>query len=415
MKIKRAHKVELKPNAAQVRYFIKACGVARFTYNYALDLHKKHYEKTGEHLSAITTQKILCAEKKAKYPWMYEVTGCAAKVATFNAEVAFIKFYKKQTRYPKYKRKGRAKDSFGLDNTDFTAQRSIRDNHVKIPKLGAVRTKEKLVVEGRILSATVSRETDRWFISVLQEVEINLKEEDKPKGKPVGIDLGIKTLITASDGEEKQEFVLPYDLEKEEKKIKRAQKKLSRKQKGSKNRKKQLVRVARAHRKLRNKRTDFIHKTTTQLAKTKSVIVMEDLNTKGMVKNHCLAKAISNAAFGEIKRQLEYKTTWYGSKLIFVSRWFPSSKMCSKCGFINKDLSLSERTWVCPECGTEHNRDFSAATNILAEGLKNTVGHTGINACGDGSSFVDSSTNQPVVEARRNDASGVTCNTTGNK
>lgn len=415
MKIKRAHKVELKPNKAQICHFVKACGIARKAYNYGIDLHEKHYKETGKHLSAISMHKQLCAEKKKNFPYMYEVSKCAPQSALYNVETAFVKFFKKQADYPKFKKKGKSKDSFTLDNTVFSESK-IKGNHVEIAKLGPVRVKEQLKIEGRILSATVSREADRWFISVLQEVELELKEEDKPKGKPVGIDLGIKTLITTSDGEEKQEFVLPYDLKKEEKKIKRAQKKLSRKQKGSKNRKKQVIKVARAHRKLRNKRLDFIHKTTYRLATTKSIIVMEDLNVKGMVKNHCLAKAISNAAFGEIKRQLEYKTTWYGSELIMVSRWFPSSKMCSNCGFVKKDLSLSERTWICPECGTEHERDFNAATNILVAGLsKNTVSHTGINACGDGSSFVDSSTSQPVVEARRNDASRVTCNITGNE
>ena len=416
MKIKRAHKVELKPNKAQICHFVKACGIARKAYNYGIDLHEKHYKETGKHITSYSMHKVLCAEKEKNFPYMYEVSKCAPQNALHAVETAFIRFFKKQSGYPKFKKKGKSKDSFTLDNSAFTEQRSIKGNHVVIPNLGPVRVKEQLKIEGKILSATVSREADRWFISVLQEVELDLKEEDKPKGKPIGIDLGIKTLITTSDGEEKQEFVLPYDLKKEEKKIKRAQKKLSRKKKGSKNRKKQIVKVARVHRKLRNKRIDFIHKTTYRLAKTKSIIVMEDLNVKGMVKNHCLAKAISNAAFGEIKRQLQYKTIWYGSELIMVSRWFPSSKTCSKCGYVKKDLSLSERTWICPDCHTEHERDFNAATNILVEGLaKNTVSHTGINACGDGSSFVDSSTNQPVVETRRNDASGVTCNTTGNK
>jgi putative transposase len=209
----------------------------------------------------------------------------------------------------------------------------------------------------------------------------------------------------ASDGESVQTFKLPYDLKTEEVRIKKEQRKLSRKQKGSNNRKKQAIKVARAHRKLRNKRKDAIHKATTILAKTKSVIVMEDLNAKGMVKNHCIARVVSNAALGEIKRQLEYKTKWYGSELIFVSRWFPSSKKCNKCGYIKKDLVLDDRDWTCPECGEVHERDENAALNILVEGL-NTVSHTGINACGDRSSFVDSSTSQPVVEARINDDPG---------
>jgi putative transposase len=404
MLIKRAHKVELKPNKAQICYFVKACGIARFTYNYALGLHDKHYKETGKHLSAIDTCKQLCAEKKAKYPWMYEVTKCAPQIAVFNVETAFIRFFKKQGGYPKFKKKGKSRDSFGLDNTAFNESK-IKGNHVIIPNLGPVRVKELLKIEGKILSATISREADRWFLSALQEVEIGAPT--KPTGKPVGIDLGVKSLIVTSDGESIQTFKLPYDLKTEEKRIKKEQQKLSRKQKGSNNRKKQVVRVARAHRKLRNKRKDAIHKATTILAKTKSVIVMEDLNTKGMVKNHCIARVVSNAAFGEIKRQLEYKTKWYGSELIFVSRWFPSSKKCNKCGFIKKDLVLDDRDWTCPECGEVHERDENAALNILVEGLsKNTVSHTGIYACGDRSSFVDSSTSQPVDEARINDDPG---------
>jgi len=400
MKITRAQKVELDPNKAHRIYFHKAFGIARYAYNYALKLHEEQYKATGKNMSASDMNKKLCSEKKTLCSWMYEVTKCAPQAVINHLEEAYTKFFKKQAQHPVFKKKGKARDSFIIDNSALKA-RAVKGRHVIIPKLGPVRLKQEVELEGKFLFTTISREADRYFISFVQEVEIEVKEEDKPTGKPVGIDLGIKTLITTSDGEIKEEFDFPFDYKAEEAKVKKAQKRLSRKQKGSKNRAKQRIKVARAHRKLRNKRQDFIHKTTYRLAKTKSVIVMEDLSAKGMVKNHNLAKAISNAAFGEIKRQLEYKTIWYGSKLLLVSRWFPSNKTCSKCGYVHKDLKLGDRSWTCPICGTVHERDFNAATNILVEGL-NTVSHTGIYACGDGSSSLMQINDQPVEEARSN-------------
>lgn len=392
MEIIKAYRFELDPTETQCRHFVQCCGTARFFYNWGLQKRNELYQTEGKSATATIQLKELCAIKKDQFPWVYRVSKCVPQSALFNLEDAFTRFFKKAAAYPKFKKKGKCRDSFTIDNTQF----SLKGKHLKVPKLGQVRVKEIREVEGHILSLTISREADRWYASITARLEI---ETPKPsQGTPVGVDLGIKTLVTASDGETKIEYHAP-DTTKITKRIRRAQRRLSRKQKGSNNRKKQQIRFARLHRKQKDIRNDFIHKVTWSLARTKSMIVIEDLNVKGMVKNHCLAQAISNAAFGEFKRQLEYKTVWYGSKLIKVSRWFPSSKTCSVCGYIKEDLTLNVREWICPQCGTHHERDFNAATNILLEGIKiNTESSSGIYACGDGSSAEGRNT---VSKARR--------------
>jgi putative transposase len=383
MEIIKAYQFELDPTEAQKHHFAQCCGTARFFYNWGLQQRNELYQVEGKSTSAMAQHKGLCAIKKDQFPWVYQVSKCIPQSALFNLEDAFTKFFKKEAKYPKFKKKGKCRDSFTVDNTVF----SLKGRHLKVPKLGQVRVKEIREIEGHSLSLTISREADRWFASITSRLEI--EKPMAPTELPVGIDLGLKTLVTVSDGTNKVEYRAP-DTTKITKRIKRAQRRLSRRQKGSHNRQKQQLRLARLYRRQKNIRNDFLHKTTTSLARTKSMIVIEDLNAKGMVKNHCLAQAISNAAFGEFKRQLEYKTVWYGSKLVKVSRWFPSSKTCSVCGYVNQDLTLSDRSWICPQCGTHHERDFNAATNILLEGIKiNTESSSGIYACGDGSSASD--------------------------
>jgi putative transposase len=228
--------------------------------------------------------------------------------------------------------------------------------------LGSIRLKERTLgrVKGSILSATVSRVADRWFVSITI-LEKNHPDSIHVSGPAVGVDLGIKTFAVCSDG---QRFESPRALQRALAKLRRAQHAHSRKVKGSRNRRKSAQKIARIHARVANVRRDFLHKTTTRLAKTKSIIVIEDLKVKGMIKNRSLSQSIMDAGWGEFRRQLGYKTTWYGSKLMVADRWFPSSKRCSDCGHILKRLALSLREWACPQCGVVHDRDGNASINL---------------------------------------------------
>ncbi|MBD3260715.1 MAG: IS200/IS605 family element transposase accessory protein TnpB, partial [Candidatus Altiarchaeales archaeon] len=265
----------------------------------------------------------------------------------------------------------------------------VSNTEVKIPKVGRVKLKEKGYIptnDIKINSMTVSKEADRWFISVQCEQDIT---ESKEPETVLGVDVGIKELAVCSNG---QIFKNPKYLKKSKKKLAHAQKNLARKKfdketkKSSNNRNKAKLKVQKIFRKIRNQRSDTIHKMTSNLVKTKPrYIVLEDLNVSGMMKNHKLAGAVADASFYEIKRQLQYKTSWYGGKVIEVDRFFPSSKLCSSCGCLKEDLTLQDRIYIC-DCGLSIDRDLNASINLEHYGLdklKNTVSSTGIKACGE--------------------------------
>lgn len=349
---------ELDPNVQQRILLAKHAGAARFAYNWGLARRITLYEESKKGTNAIAQHKELNALKQTDYPWMYEVSKCAPQEALRNLDNAFRNFFRgvkegRKVGFPRFKKKGR-NDSFRL-----TGSIHILERYVQLPRLGVIRLKEIPAVEGRILSATVRREADRWFVSIAVELE---RPEPVPvEGPVVGIDVGLTTFATLSTGEKVN---APKPLARHLRRLKRLSRSLSRKQKGSRNRKKAVLQVARLHRRIRNIRQDFLHKLTTKLAKTKSVIVMEDLNVKGMMRNRTLARGISDVAWSEMKRQLSYKTVWYGSKLTLCGRWYPSSKTCADCGHKVDKMPLSVRTWVCPNCGAVHDRDENAAKNL---------------------------------------------------
>lgn len=358
MLINRAYRYELDPNKEQRILLAKHAGAARFAYNWGLARRIALYEQEKKSTNAIAQHKELNALKKTAFPWMYEVSKCAPQEALRNLDNAFQCFFKglktgRRVGFPKFKKKGQC-DSFRL-----TGDIHILLRHVQLPRLGAIRLKETPAVEGRILSATVRREADRWFVSVAVELE---RPDPVPvEGPTTGIDVGLTTFATLSTGEKVD---APKPLGKALRKLKRLSRSLSRKQKGSKNRKKAQLRLTRLHRRIRNIRQDFLHKFTTSLAKTKSVIVLEDLNVKGMMRNRHLARSIADASWAEMKRQLAYKTVWYGSRLVLADRWFPSSKTCHDCGYVMDKLPLSVREWTCPNCGVVHDRDENASQNL---------------------------------------------------
>jgi putative transposase len=329
--IQRAYKTELDLNNEQTSACRKHAGAARWAYNWGLQRKQDEYRQTGKSPSAIDLHRELNALKQTAVPWMYAVSKCAPQEALRNLDRAFAHFFRR----------------------------------VQLKKAGKY--------QGKLLSATVTEQAGHWYVSVLVEQEQAVPENTGPV---VGVDLGVKQLATLSDGTTAPN---PRHLKSCLKKLKRAQRIVSRRRKGSRNRRKATQRLARLHRKVANQRTNTLHHLTSRLAKTKSVVVMEDLNVAGMLKNHQLAQALSDVGFAEFRRQLAYKAEWYGCRIIVADRWFASSKTCSRCGWVDEQLTLADRTFRCQHCGLVMDRDLNAAKNLekLADSSADSQ-----NACG---------------------------------
>jgi len=379
MKIQRAYKTELDPNKTQLILLAKSAGTARFVYNWGLGRRIEEYKITGKSSNAIEQHRQLNALKEESFPWMYEVSKCAPQESLRDLDKAYANFFRRvknkdgKVGHPKFKSKHDSKQSFRL-----TGSISATESRVHLPKIGYVKLKEKnyIPVDCKVLSATVSKRANRWFVSVLTEEEIN--PVNNAEGRVVGIDLGIKVLATTSDN---VVYMNPKALNKNLKKLARIQKQHSRKVKGSNNRKKHISKIQRVHYRVSCIRNDAIHQMTTAVAKTKPrLVVIEDLAVKNMMRNHKLARSLSDAAFGETRRQFEYKGKWYGFELMVADRWYPSSKTCSRCGYIKVELKLSDRTFVCPVCGLVIDRDLNASINLKQYPTQSSWGS---NACGD--------------------------------
>jgi len=313
---------------------------------------------------------------KPENPWYYEVSKCAPQYALRDLRKAWDDCFSKKKGAPRFKKKGRSNDSFELDGTI-----KVTDlKRIQIPRLGVLRTYETLPVGYRPKNVTISRQADKWFISFKVETDI---AEPQEQDNPVGVDLGLLRFATLSTGEE---IDSPRPFKRLQEKLAKLQFLNRNKQIGSANWKKAQIKIARLHARIANIRKDFIHKVTSQLAKNHSTIVIEDLNVSGMMKNGKLSKAIADSGFYEFRRQLEYKTKLYGSKLEVVDRWFPSSKTCFNCGSKKDSLPLSVRTYKCG-CGWECDRDLNAALNIVRA------------ACPE-FTLVDKKEPTPLVEAR---------------
>lgn len=369
----RAHKIELKTNNKQATYFAKASGIARFAYNWALAEWSKRYAE-GKKPNQLQLRRELNAIKSTQFPWMLEVTKNAPQMAIIQLGEAFQNFFKKRARYPQFRKKG-INDRFTLTNDQF----AVKGSRIRIPHLGWVRMRESLRFEGRIISATISRKADRWFVSIAVEAP-NVVPLIRENQTEVGVDLGVSDFATLSTGEvisgPKPHRVLM-------KRLKRLSKSLSRKQRGSSNRKKAKLKLAKLHTRIANIRHDALHQLTTRLSRDYSLIVIEDLNVKGMMKNRRLSRAIGDMGFHEFRRQLEYKAKANDSKIVIADRWFASSKRCSSCGYQLDELPLSMRSWTCPACKTAHQRDLNAAIN-----LKNLAVSSTVTACGASSDGV---------------------------
>ena len=355
MEITRGYKTELKLNNKQVTSCLNHSGSARFTWNWGLDRRRTIYKEEGKKLNAISLHKELNALKNTELNWMYEVSKCAPQEALRNLDKAFNNFFRGTARYPRFKSRKKGIGSFSL-----TGRIKVFNGSIQLPRLGKLRLKEKdyLPVDKHILGATVSEKAGRWFVSIQVREEIEVPEND---GGIAGTDIGIKTLAYVSDG---KKFDNPKALKRNERKLERAQRRLSKKKKGSKNREKQKRIVQKIHKRISNIRNDNIHKLTSYLSRTKAFNCVEDLNVRGMLKNRRLSKAISDAGLGEFGRQMKYKCGWYGSELVVADRWFPSSKRCSGCGNVKDEMPLGCRTYVCEECGLRMDRDYNASLNL---------------------------------------------------
>lgn len=373
----RVHKIKLDPTHEQAIYFARACGVARFAYNWALAAWKEEYEVGGKPNEA-ALRKRLNAIKAEQFPWMAEVTKVAPQNAIKNVGLAFQHFFRRVKQggkpgYPRFKKKG-LRDSFRADNGPQNASSNAVEcvgKTVKLPRCGVVRMREELRFDGRTLAATVSKQADGWYVSILVDTTDCLYG---PLDRGVvGVDLGIKEFATLSTGE-----VIPAlkPHRAAHQRLVRLSRSLSRKQKGSANRAKAKAKLARLHQRIGNIRNDALHKLTTKLATEFDTIAIEGLNVAGMLRNRHLARSIADAGFAEFRRQLEYKATMTGAKVVVIDRFFPSSKTCSQCGTIH-DMKLSDRVMVC-DCGNVLDRDLNAALN-----LKNNAASSAVSACGE--------------------------------
>lgn len=370
-----AHRIALDPNNVQATYFARAAGTARFAYNWALAEWRRQYEawkldNAQPKPSQMSLRRQLNAIKREQFPWMMAVTKNAPQMAIIQLGKAFQNFFAGRARYPQFRKKG-VHDRFTLTNDQF----NLDGCRIRIPNLGWVRMREALRFSGKILSATVSRVAGRWFVSIAVDTDDDSHLPKAENQGAVGVDLGVAALATLSTGES---IDGPKPHEALLGRLKRLSRSLSRKQKGSVNRKKAKGKLAKLHARIVAIRSDALHQLTTSLTRRFHTIGIEDLNVRGMVQNRHLARSIADMGFFEFRRQLEYKAAMRGGQIVVAARFYPSSKTCSCCGHKLETLPLAVREWTCQACGTRHDRDMNAAIN-----LKNMAVSSTVSACGE--------------------------------
>lgn len=362
------------PNASQQELMQKTFGACRWVYNKVLSMRKEEYATNGKTKSTNSYITLIPQWKKSEAPWLSEVDSMALQQSLRNLDGAYKNFFRNpnEVGFPKFKPKHASRKSYRTNRIAI-----INDKHVKLPKLGLVKARIGRPIEGRILSATVKQVASGKYYVTVCCADVPAPQMPQGSVEVMGIDAGVHDLMVRSDG---VKVANPKSFAKAKRKLAREQRRLSRKRKGSANYAKQRRKVALVREKIANRRKDAIHKATTNAVRESQAIAVEDLNIKGMLSNHRLAKAVSDASMGAMLRQLEYKCAWYGRGFVKVDRFYPSSKTCGECGAVYDGLTLAMREWSCPECGRIHDRDLNAARNIARKGksiLESTVGHTG--------------------------------------
>ena len=371
-----SHVIRLNVTPVQDTYFRKACGVRRHAFNWALASWKEARSR-GERVTMRGLRSQYNQIKGKQFPWVYETTKCAPEQAFADLGQAFSNYWcmkrkgaqpklkhprkdGEEAGFPRFKSKKKDRLRFYLTNDKF----SVDGHTLRVPKLGDVNMTEELRFSGKILNATISYRAGWWFVSIAVEVKHEIPTHN---GGSIGIDLGLKTLATLSNGEK---FENQKHYRRNVGRIQALSKGLSRKVEGSQNWWKHTKKLAQAHYRVACQRQDVLHKMSTEVARIYAFIGLEDLNVKGMLTNHCLAQAVSDASFFEVKRQLLYKSEQYGGSVQLVDRWFPSSKTCHACGWVKEDLTLADRVWMCEQCGAVHDRDVNAAIMVEIEALR---------------------------------------------
>ena len=372
--INRTYRFRIYPNASQMELLAKHFGCTRFVYNYFLNQRQEQYKEEGESDNYYAQAKALTElKKKEETAWLKEVNSQTLQFALRNLETAYTNFFQKRAKFPNYHSK-KGKNTFTVPQ--FA---TIENGKLWLPKFkSGISIRLHREIKGKMGKVSLTKTpTGKYFVSVFTTEEYNTPIEHT--GKSVGVDLGLKDLLITSDGEvfKNNRYTKRY-----ERKLAKAQKHLSRKKKGSSEYENQRLKVARLHEKISNSRADYLHKCSISLVRRYDTICIEDLNVKGMERNHRLAKSITDASWGSFVSMLTYKTEWNGKRVVKIDRFFPSSQTCNVCGYVNKQTKdLSVREWECPVCHTHHNRDINAAINILRFGLNHisagTVDYTG--------------------------------------
>ncbi|MFA5053446.1 MAG: transposase [Parcubacteria group bacterium] len=380
-----AHRIRIYPSPEAEVYLRRSCGIARFAWNWALAQWQTKYAQGERGMSGFSLVKEFNALKGREFPWTAEVSKWAPQKAIQNLGDAFGRFFKKTSRYPRFKKKGKSRDSFYVAAEHL----KVSGRYLKLPKLTQpIKMAQALRFDGDLRSVVISRDScGDWFASFSVVLPDSYVYPHLCKTQAtVGVDVGISSLVTLSTGEKIEN---PRALRSRERKIRRLSKALARKQRGSKRREKARLALARVHRKVTRIRRDATHRVTSRLVRSFRVIGIEDLNVRGMMRNHRIARSLGDAAFRELRRQLEYKAPLAGSNVAVAARFYPSSKLCSACGAKRETLSLNVRVWECP-CGAVHDRDENAAHNLdsVAQRYWETI-----NARGEGV--------RPPTEARK--------------
>ena len=366
-------KIRIYPEAVQKQFISKQLGCCRFIYNKLLDYKKIQYEQNKQKVSLSQLGKYLTNLKNQKdYLFLNNVYSVCLQQSMQDLIKAYDNFFKLNKGYPKFKSKKDTIQSCRFTNNIFKCKKKINGNRITLIKqlkniLFKCSRKDEIYLNENqkyIHSVTLTKtSTNKYYLSILIDYNINQKQK---LDTVIGLDLGIKDFIVDSNG---NRYENKHFYKNKENKLKKLYKQLSKKQKGSNNRNKLRIKLSKVHEKIKNQRQNYLHQITSKLVNENQIICIEDLNVKGMMSNHKLAKSISDLSFYEFRRQLEYKCRWYGRDLVIIDRFYPSSKTCHNCGYIYKDLKLSEREWICPHCKSKIDRDYNAAQNILDEGL----------------------------------------------